>query len=429
MENLSYKLNLHEEEKMTKATITARPIRLAEFGEPIPVTIEDMLNEISNQGPAIPAVIDSVQPQLEALDPSLFTSASHFYITGCGDSYFAGLAARYSFARHAGVPTEALEALEFGRYAAEFVPPGSVVFAISNSGKATRSVEALVNGRLAGAHAVAITGNPEGWLAQEADTILDQSVRISGELTGMPSNLATGEEDGKSRRGSFGLVNYLASLTTLYLISIHTGVVRGRLNGRQADALRAELRSTSELIAETVRICTPAAEAYAEQVKDTSTYTILGSGPSLATCLFYAAKTYELPRVNGIAQELEEWAHEQFFITGPETQVMFIAPQGRSVSRVRELLQTAQTMGATGVVVTDNSAPELASAADVTLPVAGSVSEMLSPLVYCVPGQLFATYLAKARGRLAFEFDSPLQYEMNMRTIQESQLIEVRPGA
>ncbi len=412
---------------MDKDAMIARPIRQAEFGKPIPVTIEDMLNEISNQGPAVPAVMDSVQPQLEALDPALLAETSHFYITGCGDSYFAGLAARYAFGRYAGIPTEALEALEFGRYAAEFVPPGSLVFGISNSGKATRSVEALVNARLGGASTVAITGNSDGWLAQEADIILDQSVRLAGELIGMPSNLATDADD-RPRRGSFGLVNYLASLTTLYLLAFQTGVVRGCLSQSRADALRAELRSTSGLIAETVRICTPAAEAYAEQVKDIDSYTFLGSGPSLATSLFYAAKTYELPRVYGVSQELEEWAHEQFFLTGKGTQVLFIAPQGRAVSRIRELLHTTQTMGGSGVVVTDESNPELAEAADVTLSVAGSVSEALSPLVYCVPGQLFATYLAKSRGRLAFEFDSPLQYEMNMRTIQESQLIEFHPS-
>ena len=413
---------------MQKDNSIARPIRKAEFGEPIPVTIEDMLDEISNQGPAIPAVMDSVQPQLEALDPALLAETSHFYITGCGDSYFAGLAARYAFARYAGVPTEAHEALEFGRYAAEFLPPGSLVFGISNSGKATRSVEALVNARLGGASTVAITGNSEGWLAQEADTILDQSVRLAGELIGMPSNLATDADDDKPRRGSFGLVNYLASLTTLYLIAFQTGVVRGLLSEEEADALRAELRSTAGLIAETVRICTPAAEAYAEHSKDIDSYTFLGSGPSIATSLFYAAKTYELPRVYGVSQELEEWAHEQFFITRKGTQVLFIAPQGRSVSRIRELLHTTQTMGGSAVIVTDESNPELAAAADVTLPVAGSISEALSPLVYCVPGQLFATYLAKSRGRLAFEFDSPLQYEMNMRTIQESQLIEFHPS-
>ena len=405
-----------------------RPIRQAEFGEPIPVTIDDMLNEISNQGPAIPAVMETVQPQLEALDPALFTATSHIYITGCGDSYFAGLAARYAFGRYAGVPTEALEALEFGRYAAEFLPPDSLVFGISNSGKATRSVEAVVNARLGGAHTVAITGNPDGWLAQESDTIVDQSVRLAGELIGMPSNLATGEEALKPRRGSFGLVNYLASLTTLYLIAFQTGVARGHLTEEEADALRAELLSTADLIAETVALCTPAAQAYAAQVKEIDSYTILGSGPSLATSLFYAAKTYELPRVYGVSQELEEWAHEQFFLTGPGTQVLFIAPQGRSMTRIRELLHTTQTMGGTGVVVTDESNAELGEAADVVLPVAGTVPEALSPLVYCVPGQLFATYLAQSRGRLAFEFDSPLQYEMNMRTIQESRLNEFHPG-
>ena len=56
---------------MGRDKIIARPVRQAEYGEPLPVTIEDMLNEISNQGPAIPAVMDSVQPQLEALDPAL----------------------------------------------------------------------------------------------------------------------------------------------------------------------------------------------------------------------------------------------------------------------------------------------------------------------------------------------------------------------
>ena len=139
----------------------------------------------------------------------------------------------------------------------------------------------------------------------------------------MPSNLATDSDDDIPLRGSFGLVNYLASLTTLYLIAFQAGVVRGRLSEAQADSLRAELRSTSDLIAETVRICTPAAEAHAEQVKDTESFTFLGSGPSIATSLFYAAKTYELPRVYGVSQELEEWAHEQFFITGKPARRFF----------------------------------------------------------------------------------------------------------
>ena len=204
----------------------------------------------------------------------------------------------------------------------------------------------------------------------------------------------------------------------------HIGQVRGHLKPGPADQLRLELRGLAQALDETVERCAPAAQAYAEQAKDIYHFAILGGGPSYATSLFYAAKTFELARVNGVAQELEEWAHEQFFLTGAGTQVIFIAPPGRSTSRAVELLRTAKTMGATTVVVTDAAAGEARALADVLLPVAGQVREVFSPMVYCVPGELLATYLARARGRQAFQFDSETQYVMNMRTIQESQIVE-----
>jgi len=398
----------------------ARPIRKAEYGQALPVAIDDMLTEIRTQSNTIGAVMDKVQPQLEAMDAGTLAAVSHVYITGCGDSFFAGLAARLAFEQYAGVPTEPAEALEFGRYTAEFIPPQSLVLGISNSGKATRAVEALANGRRAGAHTVAITGNSKGWLAQEAHTVLNQSAESNGKALTMPSNLDTSAP----RRGSFGLANYLASLTTLYLTALHLGQVRGRLTANQADALRAELRGLAAVLDETVTQCSPAAEAYAESVKDVYHFAILGAGPSYASSLFYAAKTFELARVNGVSQELEEWAHEQFFLTGPGTQMIFIAPPGRSTSRVLELMQTARTMGANRVVVTDAAGTLVGGQAEVLLPVAGETREVFSPMVYCVPGELFATYLARARGRQAFEFDSETQYVMNMVTIQESQIIE-----
>ncbi len=398
----------------------ARPIRKAEYGQALPVTIEDMLTEIRTQSNTIGAVMDKVQPQLEALDSAALAAISHIYITGCGDSFFAGLAARLAFEQYAGVPTEPAEALEFGRYTAEFILPQSLVLGISNSGKATRAVEALANGRRAGAHTIAITGNSNGWLAQEAHTILNQSAQSNGRALTMPSNL----DSSAPRRGAFGLANYLASLTTLYMTALHLGQVRGRLTTNQADALRAELRGLAQVLDETVTLCTPAAQAYAATVKDVYHFAILGAGPSYATSLFYAAKTFELARVNGVSQELEEWAHEQFFLTGPGTQMLFIAPPGRSTSRVLELLETARTMGATRAVVTDAAGTAVRAQADVLLPVAGQTREVFSPMVYCVPGELFATYLAQARGRQAFEFDSETQYVMNMVTIQESQIFE-----
>ncbi len=405
-------------------TTIARPIRQAQYGEAIPVTIDDMLHEIASQSRVISLVMDKIKPQLEAMDQTLFAQVQHIYITGCGDSYFAGLAARYAFEKFTRVVTEPLEALEFGRYVAEFIPQRSLVLGISNSGKAARAVEAIVNGNVGGATTIAITGNAQSWLATEATHILDQSVRLDDLWLTMPSNL----DGGKPTKGSFGLANYLASLTTLYMTAIHIGRVKGTLNDAQAEFLYDELRGAAKVIDETVKVCTPAVQAYAEQVRDVYNFAILGGGPSYATSLFYAAKTFELARVNGVSQELEEWAHEQFFLTGEKTQVMFIAPSGRGNSRVLELMQTAKKLNATTVAIADEENTKVRAAADVVLPVGGRTPEYFSPLSFCVPGELFATYLAKARGRNAFEFDSEIQYEMNMRTIQESQVLEFKNG-
>lgn len=405
-------------------TTIARPLRQAQYGEAIPVTIDDMLHEIASQSRVIAMVMDKIKPQLEAMDQKLFAEIQHIYITGCGDSYFAGLAARFAFEKFTRVVTEPLEALEFGRYVAEFMPENSLVLGISNSGKAARAVEAIINGNVNGATTIAITGNAKGWLGSEANLILDQSVRLDDLWLTMPSNL----DGGKPQKGSFGLANYLASLTTLYMTAIHIGRVKGRVTEAQAQVLYDELRGATTVIDETVKVCGPAAKAYAQQVRDVYHFAILGGGPSYATSLFYAAKTFELARVNGVSQELEEWAHEQFFLTGAKSQVMFIAPTGRGNSRVLELINTAKRLDATTVVVADEENTTVRAAADVVLPIAGKIPEYFSPLVFCVPGELFATYLAKARGRNAFEFDSDIQYEMNMRTIQESQVIEFHRG-
>jgi glutamine---fructose-6-phosphate transaminase (isomerizing) len=403
--------------------MTQSPLRKAEYGQPNRVSVDDMLYEIGHQSVAVNAVVDQIQEQLDVMDPTPFRDASHVYITGCGDSYFAGVAARLAFQRFGRVQVEPIEALEFGRYVAEFIPEKSIVFSISNSGKATRTVEAAIQGREQGALTIAITGNPQGWLAQESTLVLDQSVKVDGRSLTMPSNLEVG-----AKRSSFGLANFLASLTTLYLTAFHFGKARGVLSGNDVKALVDEVRSMAERIDQTVELCSPAAQEYAQSVANEENFAIIGGGPAHAMALFYGAKSYELARVNGAPQQLEEWAHEQFFITQEGTQCLFIAPPGRSYSRALELMQTAKTMGGNVVVVTDEAGEEARKLARWVLPVAGTIREEFVALPYCVPGELFATYIAQAKGRDAFEFDSDIQYVMNMKTIQESALFDRMAG-
>lgn len=388
----------------------------AEYGEPNRVSVDDMLHEIAHQSYAVTAALEQVSEQVAALPDEVLRSTRHVYVTGCGDSWFAGVAARLAFARYAGLPCEPIEALDLGRYAADALPEGSLVLAISNSGKATRTVEAALCATQAGAMTVAITGNTASRLAQACRLTLNQRIERDGYALTMPSNL-----DGGIDRPSFGLANYLVSFTTLILVAMRLGRLRGRLSDADERGIRADVARAADAIDRTVEGCDAAAERFAHQFVDHDHVTILGAGPAHGMALFYGAKTYELARINGDVQQLEEWAHEQFFITGERSRILFVAPPGRSMSRVVELLDTATQLGATCGVVTSATGLDVASPYEL-LPVHGEVPEELIGIPYVVPGELLATYVARHRGHGAFEFDSDLQYRLNMVTIQSSRI-------
>src|SRR5204863_9136600 len=84
---------------------------------------------------------------------------------------------------------------------------------------------------------------------------------------------------------------------------------------------------------------------------------VVGGGPSLGTALFGRAKLIESAHALGGAHELEEWAHEEFFCTGPGTMTIVVAPPGASHDRAVEQLEAASKVGATTVAVSPSSVP------------------------------------------------------------------------
>src|ERR1700678_3277401 len=90
--------------------------------------------------------------------------ARHVYLTGMGSSWHAAFGARAIFFR-AGKPVymeDAGELVEFATF-----PAGSVVIAISRSGRSTEIVHLLAKARESGATVIGITNSPDGVLAQE----------------------------------------------------------------------------------------------------------------------------------------------------------------------------------------------------------------------------------------------------------------------
>jgi glucosamine 6-phosphate synthetase-like amidotransferase/phosphosugar isomerase protein len=381
-----------------------------DFPNRLPVSVETMLLAVRSQAELIPALIDHLRPQVRKVVAELKPERmSSVFAVGCGDSLYASMATRLAFDKYSGFRMEPIEALEFSRYAVDYIPKESLVIGISSGGRTSRPVEAMRHAKRVGAYTVAVTGSPDSPIAAESDLSIFQ-------------NEADFRVPAPPGEGTFALGNYLAAMIGMYLIALELGRAKAGLAPAEQELAISEITRAAQIIGTTIEANDQPVSEFARIVRELGTYYILGGGPSYATALFMAAKLFEMPQSHGVPIELEEWAHEQFFLTRSGTTVLIVAPLGRSVSRAREQIVGAKDMGARVAVICDEGDHETQRLADVSFPIVGALKEEFSPLTYCVPGELFAAHLCRAMNKPAFSFISIEQFNVNKRQVSHSQI-------
>lgn len=305
------------------------------------------------------------------------------YTTGCGDSFYAGLACEMAFARFCRLPVKALAAMPFARYEADqaLVPAG--LFGISNSGEVARSVEAVALARAAGLDTVAVTGREGSGISREAAASVAVPIAPMGRAPGIRS--------------------YTVQLVSLLLCAIRIGELRQVLTAAGADRWRQRLIEVADCMTATLEAADVPAREAAERLDGHEDWVFLGSGPSYATALFSAAKLVESCGANAWGQDVEEWGHIQFFNAREGTPTCLIVPLGRSLDRALELLPQVKAVGRYTLVVTHGNPASLSVPVDTFLPVPEPVPEPFTPLVYCLAGELLAYHLAEARRSRFFQ--------------------------
>lgn len=363
---------------------------------------QNMLAGIEAQVPFIRQSPHAVYRQVsEKL--ALKRAPSRVYLVGCGDSWYCGMATRLAFEAWARVPTEALQALEFSRYYCDYAPSDALLVGISNSGRVSRTVEAVMRARARGMITVAGTSALDSKIAQAASVTID---------------LAYAE-----RRFGPGTSSYTASMLIEYCIALHVAEVGGKMTSAQVSAKLDEIAAEGDGIQKTIDADKPVLEELGRRAGLSDKLIFIGGGPNYGTAFFSMAKIFEAARVHASGQELEEWAHEQYFVTGPDTYTFVIAPPGNGISRAREQLWAANEMGSTTVAICDANDAETAKLAKVAVPVYGGPDEALSPLTYCIPGELFAFFFAVSKNLTMMGFDDSHVKDVNWHQIFESRII------
>jgi sugar/nucleoside kinase (ribokinase family)/fructoselysine-6-P-deglycase FrlB-like protein len=359
--------------RLLAAPPAARGVAISSNGRGDPRSIRIMLGEIDG----IPTLLERQLVELEqpvddaaaALD-----GLDEILLVGCGDSYFAGRAAELAFESCAGVRATAVHAMEFARYRVRYLQGRAGVVPISYSGRVGRTVEAAVQARRFGHATTALTGRADGPLAQACERSLVLDVPSLGFSPG---------------------TNTFAGMV---LALLQLAAALGERRGRDTTALRAALHRLPTAARDTLAAAAEPARAIAHRLASAPWLCFIGAGPSEASARFGAAKLFEGAQMLGTWTNLEEWAHEEYFVSGRGSPVVVVAPAGASRDRAAEILAELDFIGADAIVVSD--------APGAQLPFAAGLPEHVSPLLAALPLSLLGFFLADARGKRSYNFPS-----------------------
>lgn len=349
-----------------------------------------MLGEIDG----IPSLLDRQLRELNAPISELartMDGIEEVVLVGCGDSYFAGQAATLAFEQCAGVRATALHAMEFSRYRVRYLTERTLVVPISYSGRVGRTVEAAAQVKRFGQQLCALTGNPEGPLGQTCDRAVVLDVPSLG--------------------FSPGTNTFAGMLLALLQLAAALGVRR-----KSGTALDEALERLPDAARQTLAVAAEPARNVAARLTTAEWLCFIGAGPSEAIARFGAAKLFEGPQMLGTWTNLEEWAHEEYFVSGPGTPVVVVAPSGASRDRAEEILSELKFMGADAVVVSDVEGA--------ALPFAAGMPEPLSPVLAALPVALLAFFLADARGKRSYNFPNAETERAHYDTIHRATIGE-----
>nr|HDO81187.1 SIS domain-containing protein [Candidatus Bathyarchaeota archaeon] len=326
-----------------------------------------MLREIWEEGEAARRTAESVSKSLKELTPSL-SPTKFVYFTGSGTSYHASMVGQYVMGRLAGVFSSPVPASEFRHWASP-VSSETLVVAVSQSGESVNTVDAARYAKERGAKVVAVTSTPESSLAALSDHVLQT---------------AAGEE-----KAVTATKTYISQLVAIYLLSSSLGEAKGREEAGKVKGFFSRLPSQ---IDETVKSSSSQVERLAEEFKSTEFFFILGTGPNYATALEGALKLKEAANVFAEGFATREFLHGPMQLVDEKTPVMIIVPSREHMGACVSLAHRFEKLKAPVVLLTDQEGWERC------ILVPPVVEQILSPIFFVIPLQLFSYYLSVAKG-------------------------------
>lgn len=364
----------------------------------IPRTDFDLLEaDIHRQPELLARSLPLMRSAISGLLPNLPPIPPRIYLTGCGDSLSVGLAVRLAWERLLGSAVQALPAMEFSRYQCAVTPPGSWLVALSQSGSVVRVQEALRQARRQDLFTLAVTSRPDsGLVRQDPSAVLYTGYKKIGFVPGTSSY-------------TFSLALYLELAAALARDPV------------AAQALRAAMNRAPDLLGESIDRCEGSFDDFVDCLGLEQPLYVLASGPNYANACYAALKFAEITGTLAVARDVEEYAHDVFYLFDRDTPVLLLASPDRGFSRSLEVASWLVRRENPLLVITSTERARFFEDMGMVigLPDAGPD---LSPLLYAVPIQMLAAQLGRISGWSFYHSSDPFHYNDGDAQIYESRM-------
>ena len=321
------------------------------------------------------AYLDPVTGRARAPGGLDFTLVDRIQIVACGTAYYAGLISRYLFESLARIPVDIDVASEF-RYRAPPMRKGTLCIVVSQSGETADTLAALRWCHDQGLGTAAVVNVHTSTMAREADILL-------------PTH--AGPEIGVASTKAF--TSQVAALTAL---AVAAAAAKGRIDAAEEARLTRLLLEAPRLIAGAMAL-EDQIRALAPELAKARDVLYFGRGVMSALALEGALKLKEISYIHAEGYPAGELKHGPIALIDEATPVIVLAPSDALFEKT--VSNTAEVMARGGPVIfiTDEEGARRAPAG-VRLIVTPGCDDIVAPLVYAVPIQMLAYYVAVQKG-------------------------------
>jgi len=335
-----------------------------------------MLKEIHEQPLCLRNTL-RLQEQYLDLMATFLERATEVYFVAAGTSYHACLAASYMFSKVALLATHPVIASEFIEQHGKAVNIESTILVVSQSGETADTLAAVE------------------WARQRAATILGLTNVVGSTLTRVARAYVcqqSGPEIGVAATKTF-----TSQLSVLSQLALNVAKRRGKISHTEIEDLEEKLQQIPDIVETILKTQEEKIKLLAKKYKDKQCFFFLGRGISSATALESRLKLLEIAYIPSIAYPAGESKHGPISLIEPGFPVIFICPKDETRKTIMGNIMEMKARGASVIAIIEEGDEETKRIVDNYVEVPKGFPEVLSPIPYVIPLQLFAYYMAVER--------------------------------